>query len=167
MAPGCELGVWLNLRRCGLPMGLGNRLAGNSGQRGLPTFPQSARPTMEIWKTACWCYGWPCGLAVQGITALAAHADNGAVQGHKAVGVGRVGIIWSRVAKGGCGFWGCCGQGAVSGTDGMACDSLRVRIARDSGPGALAGGCDFVCSMLINGGKCPGFGFADNSGLLA
>ena len=54
----------MNLRRCGLPMGLGNRLAENSGQRGLPTFPQSARPTMEIWKTACWCYGWACGFKV-------------------------------------------------------------------------------------------------------
>ena len=123
----------------------------------------------------------------------AAHADNGLLLGYGAVGLEKKDAdriaaaapiiarcrarVWLGLGerelsgrgwqRAGCGFGGCCGQGAVLGTGGMACDSLRVRIARDSGPGALAGGCDFVCSMLINGGKCPGFRIAAVLGLRA
>ena len=101
MAPGCELGVWVDLRQRGLPMGLGNRLAANSGQRGLPTFPQSARPTMEMMENRLLVL-WV-ALRIKGYrvrSGFAAHADMCPLQGAGGVWLGRVGIIWSRVAKG-------------------------------------------------------------------
>ena len=50
MAPGCELGVWVDLGQRGLPMGLGNRLAAKLGPTRfahIPTVGEADHGNME------------------------------------------------------------------------------------------------------------------------